>query len=67
MSKAGKRLLQSAKEMRDFLEHVRKLEAVYDAARGLCFGVDWNNGVAAIKHGYRQKLIEAVNAIKPTP
>jgi hypothetical protein len=48
-------------------ERMKALERVYDAARGLCFGVDWNNGTAAKIHGYRQKLIDAVNSIEKLP
>lgn len=44
---------------------IEELEAVYDAARGLCYGEDWNNGTHAKSRGYRQKLVAAVNAIEP--
>lgn len=47
--------------------NIRKLRRVYEAARGLCHGVDWNNGTQAKLHGYRQKLIDAVEAIEPLP
>jgi hypothetical protein len=33
---------------------------VFKAAKGLCFGTDWNKGAHALKYGYRQKLIDAV-------
>ena len=46
---------------------IEELEAVYDAARGLCYGEDWNNGTHAKSRGYRQKLVAAVNAIEPLP
>lgn len=46
---------------------IRKLRAVYEAARGLCMGYDWNNGTAAKACGYRRKLLSAVNAIEPVP
>lgn len=46
---------------------IEELEAVYDAARGLCYGEDWNNGTHAKSRGYRKKLIAAVNAIEPLP
>jgi len=46
---------------------IRELEEVYDAARGLCYGEDWNNGTHAKSRGYRQKLVAAVNAIEPLP
>lgn len=42
-------------------------DELYKAALGLTHGVDWNNGNHAIKHGYREKLINAVNAIKSLP
>jgi hypothetical protein len=40
------------------------LRAVYEAARGLCHGTDWNRGTHALHHGYRRRLIEAVNAVE---
>lgn len=46
---------------------IAELETVYDAARGLCYGEDWNNGTHAKTRGYRQKLVAAVNAIEPLP
>jgi glycine betaine/choline ABC-type transport system substrate-binding protein len=46
---------------------IEKLKKVYDAARGLCHGHDWNNGTQALRHKYRMKLIVAVNAIEPLP
>lgn len=42
------------------LAQVKVLMPVYEAAYGLSFGTDWNNGNHAIKHGYRHKLVEAV-------
>jgi hypothetical protein len=36
------------------------LEPLAAAATGLSLGTDWNNGVAAKKHGYRQKLLDAL-------
>ena len=44
-------------------QRIAELERVYEAALGLTLGVDWNNGTQALKHGYRQKLIDAVNAV----
>lgn len=32
-----------------------------EAARGLRNGVDWNNGMHAKLHGYRQKLLTALD------
>lgn len=50
------------------LEHmIRKLRRVYDAARGLCHGYDWNNGSHARTLGYRARLVEAVHAIEELP
>lgn len=46
---------------------IRKLRRVYEAARGLCHGHDWNNGTAAKLHGYRNELIKAVDAIEKLP
>lgn len=46
---------------------IEELEAVYAAARGLCYGEDWNNGAHAKSRGYRKKLVAAVNAIEPLP
>lgn len=31
-----------------------------EAAKGLSFGEDWNNGTHAKLHGYRQKLLDAL-------
>jgi hypothetical protein len=39
----------------------QRYRAVYDAAKGLCMGVDWNKGTHA--KAYRQKLNRAVAAI----
>lgn len=43
----------------------RKYARLLDAARGLCFGEDWNNGTHARLHGYRAKLIAAVADLCP--
>lgn len=48
-------------------DRLRRLEAVYAAARGMCFGYDWNQGSAAWRAGYRPALIEAVHAVEPLP
>lgn len=50
----------------DTADTMEKLNAVYEAARGLCFGEDWNNGTHAKLHGYKQKLREAVAAVQTT-
>ena len=42
-----------------------QLLRVYEAARGLCHGYDWNLGTHAVRHGYRNALVEAVDAIQP--
>jgi hypothetical protein len=39
---------------------VEALKPLVDAAYGLSFGEDWNNGTQAKLHGHRQKLIDAV-------
>lgn len=44
---------------------IEKLRRVYEHARGMCFGVDWNKGTHAKHH--RQKLIQAVNEIEALP
>jgi hypothetical protein len=44
-----------------------ELLRVYEAARGLCFGTDWNRGTHALTHKYRAKLIAAVDAIEELP
>lgn len=46
---------------------IRKLRRVYEAARGLCYGHDWNEGTQAKTHGYRNKLIKAVDDIEKLP
>ena len=55
---AGGLLDQAAKRL-------EKLEAVYQAARGMCHGYDWNKGTAAEYH--RADLVRAVNAVDPLP
>ena len=46
-------------------ETIEQLQAVFDAAKGLCFGEDWNNGTHAMI--YKQKLRDAVAAIPQPP
>lgn len=43
----------------------KQLEKVYNAARGLCFGYDWNFGTHA--GIYRKRLLRAVNAVEKIP
>ena len=38
----------------------QRFEKLAEAANGLRYGTDWNNGTHAIKHGYRQKLLDAL-------
>ena len=38
--------------------------ALIAAAHGLSFGDDWNGGTAARTHGYREKLLIAIDRIK---
>jgi hypothetical protein len=40
-----------------------RLQPLIDAAHGLSFGEDWNKGNAAIRHGYRRKLLVAIGRI----
>ncbi len=46
-------------------EELAMLRNIAEAARGLCFGSDWNNGNQVRLHGYREKLIRAVTAMYP--
>ena len=53
--------------MQDASEIVDTLSALWRVARaaeGLCYGTDWNNGNHAIRHGYRQELMDAVKALR---
>jgi len=50
-------------ELREALEAVKPL---VDAAHGLSFGTDWNNGTAAKTHGYRRKLLKALPKARAT-
>jgi len=47
-------------------EELKLLRPVYEAARGLCHGTDWNNGNHARLHGYREKLIAATATARAT-
>lgn len=40
------------------------IKRFYEAAEGLSFGTDWNNGTHAKLHGYRQKLLDALKYAK---
>jgi hypothetical protein len=42
-----------------------KYAALVEAAYGLAQGCDWNKGNHAIMHGFRAKLILAIDAIRP--
>lgn len=57
--KAARALLQS-KEGGDAEQRLELLEAVFDAAMGLSYGEDWENGTHAKLHGYRRKLLTAL-------
>lgn len=41
---------------------VEEIGPLIEAAHGLSFGIDWNNGNHAVLHGYRQKLLDALPA-----
>jgi hypothetical protein len=41
----------------------REFAGLVEAAKGLSCGDDWNNGTHALKHGYRQKLLDALAKI----
>jgi len=58
----GDDLRNDKKELKTEIE---RLQSVYNAARGLCHGYDWNKGTHA--RAYRNQLILAVNAIDPIP
>ena len=47
-----------------YADYRKGVDGIVDAARGLSFGEDWNNGTHA--KIYRHKLIEAVKSL-PTP
>ena len=49
----------------DLQQEIERLRTVYSQARGLCFGVDWNNGTHA--NHYRNSLIDAVDAVEALP
>mgnify|MGYP005608967513 FL=1 len=50
-------------ELRDILA---QYIAVARAANGLSMGSDWNHGTHAKEHGYRQQLIDALQALRAT-
>lgn len=59
----ARRVLSSNDALAEEARRLREaLEPLVNAARGLTYGEDWNNGIAAKKHGYRQRLLEAVPA-----
>ncbi len=58
---------KQSREIKRLKAKVSQLTAVYDAARHLCYGVDWNNGTMALTHGYRKKLVDAVHAVSALP
>ena len=43
-----------------------QLIAVARAANGLSMGSDWGKGTHAKEHGYRQQLIDALQALRAT-
>lgn len=42
----------------------KRFSGLCEAARGLSFGTDWNNGTHAKLHGYRDKLLKALNDLE---
>lgn len=46
----------------DLLARLEVSERVCEASDGLSHGVDWNQGTHAIIHGYRKKLLKALEA-----
>ena len=48
----------------DVKELVEALKPLVEAADDLSFGADWNNGIHAKTHGYRQKLLDALPAAR---
>lgn len=50
-------------ELTRLRKEVAELREVYEAARGLTYGTDWNQGTQAKNHGYRDRLIASVAAI----
>jgi chromosome segregation ATPase len=61
MQDLQRQVLSMQNELEAAQADARRYRAVYDAARGLCMGVDWNKGTHA--KAYRQKLERAVAAI----
>jgi hypothetical protein len=45
-------------------EERERVKDLVEAATGLSYGTDWNNGTHAKLHGYRQKLLDALKAYK---
>lgn len=41
-----------------------KYKRLYEAAKGLSHGTDWNNGTHAKLHGYRQNLLDALSDLE---
>lgn len=44
--------------------YFEKSKKLLEAAEGLSYGTDWNNGTHAKLHGYRQKLLDALSEYK---
>src|ERR1700721_1900337 len=53
LCQVNERNVDSAWECMEQLKaECERLRMVYEAARGLCFGYDWNHGTHAKDHGY---------------
>lgn len=57
--------IEFAKSVEETIPLTELLE-VAKAASGLAMGSDWNNGTHAKHHGYRDKLINAISALRAT-